>query len=146
MFIPQQKSFFKIKNLLRNFREHHIDPTAITRHDFIETNGDNFTVIVPLLALMAYKFTTNTTDQIQKDYNLHLYLFLLAVFISLTNQVSHLQVLKKKFFRIIFMLMLQTVSQMVTYLLWSPTLHNHFTRHALDITAYSPSHTSRHAT
>jgi plasmanylethanolamine desaturase len=74
------------KNLLRNFREHHIDPTAITRHDFIETNGDNFTVIVPLLAYMAYKFNINSLDQIQKDYNLYLYLFLLAVFISLTNQ------------------------------------------------------------
>ena len=76
------------KNLLRNFREHHIDPTAITRHDFVETNGDNFTVIVPLMAYLAYRLTTNHLDVIQSDYNSYLFLFLLAVFISMTNQVD----------------------------------------------------------
>lgn len=74
------------KNLLRNFREHHIDPTAIIRHDFVETNGDNFTIIVPLLAYIAFKFSFNSSEQIQKYYNLDLYIFLAAVFISLTNQ------------------------------------------------------------
>ena len=86
------RSLFKknhlIKNLLRNFREHHIDPTAITRHDFIETNGDNFSLIVPLLSYIAYKFSFNPIEQIQNDYNLDLYIFLLAIFISFTNQVK----------------------------------------------------------
>ena len=82
------------KNLLRNFREHHIDPTAITRHDFIETNGDNFTLIVPLLSYIAYKFSFNSIGQIHDDYNLDLYIFLLAIFISFTNQVKILELFK----------------------------------------------------
>ena len=79
--------FIVWQNLLRNFREHHIDPTAITRHDFIETNGDNFAFMIPPLAYLAFNFQTSTNEQIQHGYNWHLYLFLLLVFVSMTNQV-----------------------------------------------------------
>jgi len=41
------------KHFVLPFRRHHIDPKDITRHDFIETNGNNSIVSVPVLAGVA---------------------------------------------------------------------------------------------
>ncbi|KAK3799137.1 hypothetical protein RRG08_051412 [Elysia crispata] len=71
---------------IRPFREHHIDPTSITRHDFIETNGDNFAVCIPVMAYCAYQFLFLPREAIPASYNWMMYLFLLCVFVSLTNQ------------------------------------------------------------
>jgi hypothetical protein len=74
------------RNFLRPFREHHIDPTSITRHDFIETNGDNFAVTVPYLLYMAYKFTYFDDTDIRRLYNFEVFMFLITIFVSMTNQ------------------------------------------------------------
>jgi ubiquitin-conjugating enzyme E2 variant len=77
------------RNFLRPFRQHHIDPTSITRHDFIETNGDNFAANIPYLLYMAYKFTYFTDTELRRLYNFEVYMFLLAIFVSMTNQVRN---------------------------------------------------------
>lgn len=37
-------------NFVQPFRHHHVDPEEMTRHDFIETNGNNSVVTVPVMA------------------------------------------------------------------------------------------------
>ncbi len=39
-------------NFVTPFRYHHVDPKEITRHDFIETNGNNCIVVAPVLVLL----------------------------------------------------------------------------------------------
>src|ERR1700758_153743 len=40
--------------VLRPFREHHRDQLAITRHDFVETNGNNCLISLPVLGLAIW--------------------------------------------------------------------------------------------
>uniref|UniRef100_A0A2R5LK94 Putative ubiquitin-conjugating enzyme n=1 Tax=Ornithodoros turicata TaxID=34597 RepID=A0A2R5LK94_9ACAR len=75
------------KAFIRPFREHHLDPTSITRHDFIETNGDNFMVPIPVLGAMGWSHSSQPPEAILASYHWNCFLFLLAIFVAMTNQI-----------------------------------------------------------
>lgn len=75
------------KAFIRPFREHHVDPTAITRHDIIETNGDNCMLTLPALFSLSYRYLTLDQEAIEASYGTDCFIFSLAVFVTLTNQI-----------------------------------------------------------
>lgn len=72
---------------IRPFREHHIDPTGITRHDWIEANGDNCMLTVIPLASMARNFVLLPKALILQNYWWYCYIYFLCLFVTLTNQI-----------------------------------------------------------
>ena len=63
------------------FREHHVDPKAITRHSYLETNGANCLISLPVVILVLC-FTSG-----EEDFFLRLFAFFFLAAIFLTNQV-----------------------------------------------------------
>lgn len=75
------------KAFIRPFREHHVDPTAMTRHDLFETNGDNLLITSPFVCWYLYKNSTYPIEILKDDFRFQSFVYALAVFIILTNQI-----------------------------------------------------------
>lgn len=75
------------QSFIRPFREHHIDPLAITRHDFIEANGDNCLITLAPLAIMCYVIHYQTEEEIRACYHYYSFAFVLGLLVTFTNQI-----------------------------------------------------------
>ena len=70
-------------NFVGAFREHHVDPKGITHHDFIDTNGNNSLVALPIMLLVWLFVPIETTVW---GYLFGAFFLLLCLGTFLTNQ------------------------------------------------------------
>jgi plasmanylethanolamine desaturase len=66
------------KLAIRTFRHHHVDPKAITEHDFVETNGHN--------AMLSIVLTAPVPSVVELSPFLALFLFGSGTFVAFTSQ------------------------------------------------------------
>lgn len=71
-------------HFIQPFREHHVDEKAITRHDFVETNGNN--CMVSLWALVTAWYLPETPDEVW-SYFAEAFLAGVALCVFATNQI-----------------------------------------------------------
>lgn len=82
-------------NFIRSFREHHVDQTAMCKHDFIETNADTTLPLLPFL-LIQYLWITALPNRSGNGYKynlnassigFHVFMITLFIFVAITNEI-----------------------------------------------------------
>ena len=63
-----------------------MDPTAITRHDWIEANGDNCLTTLPALTFVAFCLLYQSPPTVANWYAAYVFLVSCMFFVTLTNQ------------------------------------------------------------
>ncbi len=76
---------------IRSFREHHIDPSKMTRHDFVQTNGDNLLLgniflATPPIAIFLLENVASVSISTNWKAFISCFNLLFCLFVSLTNQ------------------------------------------------------------
>ncbi|KAG5502381.1 hypothetical protein JIQ42_05258 [Leishmania sp. Namibia] len=81
-------------SFIRSFREHHVNQTAMCRHDFIETNADTTLPLLPVL-LMQYACVHSTNHSGNgyaanlhvRNIGAHVFLCTFFLFVGITNEI-----------------------------------------------------------
>ena len=70
------------------FREHHVDPTAFTRRDFIVTWGDACMVSAPFMSTVVYLLCSTEGQQI-KEIHAIFWMFTIGIIVAAANNQTH---------------------------------------------------------
>ncbi len=73
--------------LIRSFREHHLDPEAITRHDFVEANGATALVLLPAMVGVHLLLPAHAADWSRLDFQAAIFGLGVFFFVLMTNQI-----------------------------------------------------------
>eukprot|EP01100_Stratorugosa_tubuloviscum_P010686 TRINITY_DN4613_c0_g1_i1.p1 TRINITY_DN4613_c0_g1~~TRINITY_DN4613_c0_g1_i1.p1 ORF type:complete len:297 (-),score=119.80 TRINITY_DN4613_c0_g1_i1:128-1018(-) len=74
-----------VGTFIRSFREHHLDPKAMTKHDWIEANADSCFLAVPQLAYLT--FVPISQESITTQLFIYIFMIVTLSITGFTNQI-----------------------------------------------------------